>query len=169
MEKVTVSAQMLDVNFNSGYAVFRQDVTVQHKKMLLSAQKMEVFYNTDASNALEKIIASENLTLKVGSDTATGERAEYLPAQQEVTLSGNVLLTRGGNSLRGEQLIYNIPAGTVRMQGRAEDGGRIRAVFTPQEGTLKPQSAPDPFQNIPAMPPSSLNSGASRTILPSTD
>lgn len=72
-----------------------------------------------------------------GIEHATGSKAVYQPVAGILNLTGNVTLTRGGNTLSGELLTYNIAAGQLNLSG-----GRtaVKGRFTPAatSGTTAP-------------------------------
>ena len=49
-------------------------------------------------------------------------------ATQILILTGNVVLTKGGNELRGEQLVVNLRTGESRIEAASQ---RVRGVFQP--------------------------------------
>jgi lipopolysaccharide export system protein LptA len=52
---------------------------------------------------------------------ATGERGEFDMRTNTVTLSGNVVVTKGENILKGPRLVVNLTTGVSRMES---DGSR---------------------------------------------
>lgn len=72
-----------------------------------------------------------------GTEVARGSKAVYQPAAGMLNLTGGVTLTRGGNTLTGEVLNYNLEAGQMNLSG-----GRtaVKGRFTPAatSGTTAP-------------------------------
>lgn len=72
-----------------------------------------------------------------GTEIARGSKAVYQPAAGMLNLTGGVTLTRGGNTLSGEVLNYNIEAGQMNLSGgRTSVKGRFTPAAT--SGTVAP-------------------------------
>ena len=50
--------------------------------------------------------------------------------QSEVVLDGGVVLVRGGNTLKGDKLVFNLATGKVSLLSAGNQ--RVRAQFTPK-------------------------------------
>ena len=67
----------------------------------------------------------------------------YDVENQEIRLTGAVVLTRGKNTLEGESLVYNFATGKSRIVSAAAETGavktekdgkkRVRALFVPEK------------------------------------
>ncbi len=84
---------------------------------------------------LTRVEASGNVYFVTPDQTIRGDRAVYVLADDEVILTGDVILTQGQNVLTGGRLVYNTRTEAARMEGGSgAQGGRIRGVFYPQSG-----------------------------------
>lgn len=98
--------------------------------MVLNTDKLIVHYS--ASNAgegasLRTVDAAGNVVMKVDDQTARGNHARYDIAKEEVVLSGDVVLSQGGNAIQGQRIVVNLRTGTAKMVSE----GRVQGVFTP--------------------------------------
>ena len=121
---VEISADQLSVNQADGTAVFTGNVLVGQGEMRLSAGLVKVEYTTDGSG-ISKLYASEGVTLINATDAAESREAVYTIASGSVIMTGDVLLTQGGNALSGQKLVIDLKAGTGVMEGR------VQTVFQP--------------------------------------
>ncbi|MDN5785777.1 lipopolysaccharide transport periplasmic protein LptA [Pseudorhodobacter sp.] len=121
---VEVSADNLAVNQADGTAVFSGNVLIGQGKMKISAGKVKVEYTNDGSG-ISKLFASEGVTLINATDAAEAREAVYTIDSGNVVMTGDVLLTQGGNALSGQKLVINLKAGTGVMEGR------VQTVFQP--------------------------------------
>jgi len=65
--------------------------------------------------------------------TMRGDRAVYDLGSDEVTVTGDVILTQGKNVVTGGRLVYNVTTENARMEGGpTPQGNRVRGVFYPQ-------------------------------------
>ena len=84
---------------------------------------------------LTRVEASGNVYFVTPNQTIRGDSAVYTFANDEVVVSGDVILTQGQNVLTGGRLVYNTRTEAARMEGGAgSTGGRIRGVFYPDNG-----------------------------------
>lgn len=123
---VEVSADQLTVNQADGTAVFMGNVLVNQGEMRLAAGQVKVEYTADGSG-ISKLFASEGVTLINATDAAESREAIYTIASGTVVMTGDVLLTQGGNALSGQKLVIDLKAGTGVMEGR------VQTVFQPEK------------------------------------
>lgn len=121
---VEVSADQLAVNQADGTAVFTGNVLVGQGAMRLSAGRVKVEYTADGTG-ISKLFATEGVTLINATDAAEAREAIYTIDDGNVVMTGDVLLTQGGNALSGQKLVINLKAGTGVMEGR------VQTVFKP--------------------------------------
>jgi len=78
------------------------------------------------------------------SGIATGDNGVYEVNPRLITLSGNVVLTKDKNVMRGQQLVVNLISGQATLDGgvsgqRGVTGqhGRVHALFSPKSDTTQ--------------------------------
>jgi len=116
---VEVTADSLDVNQADGSAEFIGNVLVGQGEMRLSAQKVLVIYNQEASG-IERMLATGDVVLVNGPDAAEADQAEYTIESGVILMTGNVLLTQGQNALTSDRMTVNLTTGTANMVGRVK-------------------------------------------------
>ncbi|RUS64931.1 lipopolysaccharide transport periplasmic protein LptA [Pseudorhodobacter sp. E13] len=121
---VEVTADNLAVNQADGTAEFSGNVLVGQGDMRLSAGRVKVEYTADGTG-ISRLFASEGVTLINATDAAEAREAIYTIESGEVVMTGDVLLTQGGNALSGQKLVIDLKAGTGVMEGR------VQTVFQP--------------------------------------
>ena len=82
----------------------------------------------------DKIVAAGNVLYLTPAERARSNRAVYDYKTDTITMTGDVVVTRGEDVLTGETLIIEVATGKSTMQG-----GRVRTVINPRSG-----SAPAP-------------------------
>lgn len=121
---IEVSADQLAVSQTDGTAIFTGNVLVGQGEMRLSADRVKVEYTADG-NGISKLFASGGVTLVNLTDAAESREAIYTIASGNVVMTGDVLLTQGGNALSGQKLVIDLKTGTGVMEGR------VQTVFQP--------------------------------------
>jgi lipopolysaccharide export system protein LptA len=72
---------------------------------------------------------------------ATATQAQYFSRERQIILSGNVyILQRGGNSIRGERVVYLIDQG--RFVAQPQSGRQVESIYIVDEAQT--QAAPAP-------------------------
>ena len=89
-----------------------------------------------ASGKLQKVEAFGNVTVRTVTDTATGDRAVYVPDTGIARLAGRVRITRGHNQLDGSEAEVNMKTGISRLL--AGTGERVQGLVMPND-TTNPQ------------------------------
>jgi lipopolysaccharide export system protein LptA len=145
---IEITADRLDVVQPDRIATFTGNVDAVQGDMVLSADRLKVFYNSDGERAapaaagtgsVRRIEAEGNVFLSSPRQTAQGERGVYDVASDHVTLNGSVVLTQGDDVIRGDRLEVDLASGHSRVLA-AESGGadgaappkRVRALFVPR-------------------------------------
>lgn len=124
---VEITAEALELDQAAGTAIFTGAVRVAQGELRLAADRMEVFYAGEegGTGAVQRMLATGNVTLSNGAEAAEAQRATYEVASGIVEMEGEVLLTQGRNALSSERLRIDLEAGTGRLEGR------VQTIFTP--------------------------------------
>lgn len=116
---VEVNADTLSVDQDNGSAVFSGNVRISQGSMRISAPEVQVFYN-DSSSGIAKLVASGGVLLVDGPDAAEAQSAIYSIEDGTVTMTGDVLVTQGINTLQSEKMTVDLDTNTARMEGRVK-------------------------------------------------
>jgi lipopolysaccharide export system protein LptA len=113
-----------------------------------------------ASGKLQKVEAFGHVSVRTPTDTATGDRAVYVPDSGIARLADNVRITRGQNQLDGQEGEVNMKTGIARLlRGNAD---RVTGLVVPNDATNHALSnvAPPAEPANPAGTPSATPSAA---------
>lgn len=137
---IEITADTLEVRQTESLAIFRGEVDAVQGDMLLRADVLVVHYRDNEENpeqpGISRIDAEGNVFVSSPDETAQGERGVYDVDNQKIELAGDVVLTRGDNVIKGQQLELDLETGksqvlsTVGPDGKRE---RVRGLFVPQK------------------------------------
>lgn len=88
-----------------------------------------------SSGSLEKVDALGHVLIITPTDTASGDKAVYVPVTGKARLGGDVHIKHGDNHLAGSDALVNMKAGTATLL--AVPGGRVSGVILPDSETTK--------------------------------
>lgn len=137
---VEISSDALDVDQEASQAIFRGNVIARQGGINMRADRMIVHYKSSGgeTKGVSRIEADGNVIFTNPTDTARGSAAVYDVDKQTLDLTGNVLLTRDKNVLKGTRLNYNLEtgrsvltAGGSTVSGQGQGGGRVHGLFVP--------------------------------------
>ena len=136
-QPIEITANALEVRQAEQLAIFSGEVVAGQGTLRLTADKVEVTYDEDNNSggdtgAIKNMVASGNVFISNGSETAQGDRARYDVDGGQITMSGSVVLTQGENVISGQTLTINLNAGQGRIEGTGS--GRVKSIFTPGQG-----------------------------------
>lgn len=141
-EPIEITADSLEVKQNENIAIFRGNVDAQQGDMRLHADQLTVHYRggegSGGVNAISRIDAAGSVFITSSRETAQGEAGVYDVENNLITLTQNVVLTRGENVIRGNRLVLNLATGQSRVDGgvgATQSGGRVRSLFVPKRST----------------------------------
>jgi lipopolysaccharide export system protein LptA len=88
---------------------------------------------------MDKVFATGNVVVdSPKSGTATGDNGVYSVGPRTVLMTGNVVLKKGKDVIKGSQLTVNLNTGLATLGGGAKTpgtaaapGGRVQGVFLP--------------------------------------
>ncbi len=150
---IEVTSDTLEVFQQENRAVFSGHVVAIQGDVRLKADTMTVHYRQSAEappapkgkkapapaasegNSIRQIDADGNVFLSTPAETASGNHGIYDVEHHEIYLKNDVVLTRGQNVLKGDQLTYSFDTGKSKMTGVSTStqpgGARVRALFVP--------------------------------------
>ena len=169
---IEISADSLEVAQEDRIATFAGNVDAVQGDLVLSADTLKVHYEGKGKTAglaagtggtINQIEASGEVTLSSPEETAEGDVGVYDVPARLITLTGNVVLTRGENVIRGTQLKMDLATGKSRMVGTTatvdatetdKASGRVKALFTPkQKSEDKENDADESAPHVPSAKP----------------
>lgn len=117
---IEVTSDSLSVDRQTGNAIFLGNVFVVQGEMTLTAERVEVLYaeENDAEDPLREVIATGDVVLVNGPDTAESDVANFYPPTDKVIMTGNVLLTQGRSIISGDRFNWDMTTGQGTMDGR---------------------------------------------------
>jgi lipopolysaccharide export system protein LptA len=129
-QPVRIRAAALEVREKDKQATFSGDVHVINGDTELRCRSLLVFYDDDSGSAkntnaadpgpsgeksIKRIEAKGGVTVVQKDQNAAGDAAIFSMRENTVTLTGNVVVTRGGTIMRGQRLTVNLTSGVSKM------------------------------------------------------
>jgi lipopolysaccharide export system protein LptA len=135
---VKIQAASLEVREKDKIATFSGDVQVFQGDTELRCKLLHVFYDEEAAphgmkaaepgpsgqRQIRRIEAKGGVIVVQKDQNATGDAAIFNMRDNTVTLTGNVVVTRGQDILRGQRLVVDLTSGVSKM-----DQGRVEGLF----------------------------------------
>jgi lipopolysaccharide export system protein LptA len=147
-DPIQIDADSLDIHeegsqrisvFSGGVVVKRGPTTMKAKSIKLYSDKQQ----KAQGGAFSRIEAAGPVYVNSEGQTVTGDTAVVDMKTQIITLTGNVVLTRGKTDVaRGSVLTVNLKTGAANFKNAP--GERIRIVIQPEDGK---GAAKDPSAN----------------------
>jgi len=146
---IEITSDELEVQQLQNTATFTGNVVAIQNDVRLKSDRMVVYYSSseekkqasgEDKQTIKKIDVEGNVMLSTPEETASGTRGDYDVEKDEIHLYENVVLTRGKNTLKGNQLTYNfvtgksvVTGGAVAGAGQSAGKERVRALFVPED------------------------------------
>jgi lipopolysaccharide export system protein LptA len=131
-QPIDIEADQLKVNDIKKTALFSGNVKARQGDFVLRSKFLEVFYDGNArpgaksgANGKVKKLEAKGKVLITTKDkqSATSEWARFDVAKQTIILGDTVVLTQGGNILKGGRLIVNLKTRQSRFENRNQKKG----------------------------------------------
>lgn len=127
---VNFTADRIEVQDRADRVIVSGNVEVTQAGMTLNAARMTVAYRQQPGGGtgpngveIDRIDASGNVVVTKGNETAKGNVAIYDLNSRLITMLGNVSLTQGTSRLTGGRLVIDLTSGRSTVDGRASTGG----------------------------------------------
>jgi len=158
-QPVKIQAASLEVRQKEKVALFNGDVYVVNGDTEMRCRSLVVYYEDNPSatggmkaadpgpggeQQIKRIEAKGGVSVVQKEQTATGDSAIFNMRENTVMLTGNVVVSRGQDVLRGQRLTVDLTSGVSRM-----DAGRVEGLFNTRQAT-PPGAATSP--GGPALP-----------------
>jgi lipopolysaccharide export system protein LptA len=133
---ITIAADSLQADLKAKSATYIGNVVVVQGDTKLRANQVRV---ATVEGKMDKVFATGNVVVdSPKSGTATGDNGIYSVVPRTVLMTGNVVLKKGKDVMRGSQLTVNLNTGQAILGGGAKapgaataPGGRVQGVFLP--------------------------------------
>lgn len=123
---VDVSSDHAELQDRADRAVLTGNVRIRQGDLGLDSQRVTIAYKGAGAGAdpeIQRLDASGNVVLTRPGETARSQFAIYDLNRRIVTMIGGVVLTRGDSVVRGARLVYDLNSGRATV-----DGGSVGAV-----------------------------------------
>ena len=134
---INISSDNFQADLNNKSGTYTGNVIVVQGDTKLRANQVRVL---TANGKADKIYADGNVVVdSPQSGTATGDKGVYSVGPRTVLMTGNVVLKKGKDVMRGTQVTVNLVTGQMVMNGGVKapgsNGGRVQGVFIPNSQT----------------------------------
>jgi lipopolysaccharide export system protein LptA len=156
-EPIKIQATSLEVRDKDKVATFSGDVRVIQGDTDMRCKVLVVFYEQEANKPgmpaaqpgpagqqqIRRMEAKGGVVVTQKDQTATGDLGEFEMKTNTVTLTGNVVVTKNQDVMRGQKLVVNLTTGVSRM-----DGGRVDMLINRSDHQNQvPGQPPRPARN----------------------
>ncbi|MEM1039203.1 MAG: LptA/OstA family protein [Pseudomonadota bacterium] len=127
---IQIEADRLEVVDSKAMAVFAGNVKVRQGSSTITTSKLIVRYKRGGGGQqdIDRLELSGGLVVVSSQNTATADSGVYEVANENITLSGNVVLSQGSSVAKGCKLRANLKTNVAKLDSC---GGRVKSVFTP--------------------------------------
>lgn len=143
-EPIEITADKLEVFQEESRAVFSGNVIVIKGEMVMKANMMNVFYAPSENqtsqpesgsfgSSIKKIIAKGNLFVTNKLETISGDKGVYEASTDIINITGDVVLTKEKNIIKGSHLTYDMKTGKSKIIGGDNNKNRVRGLFVPED------------------------------------
>jgi len=149
-QPVRITSASLEVRDKERIATFTGDVHVIQGETDLRCSVLVVFYDNEqakpapasksekSNQKIRRMEARGAVIMTQKDQRAVGDHADFDVIKNTMLLTGNVVVTRGDDVLRGQRLFVDMTTGVSRMES---DGGRVDMLIK-SNTAQQPQSPP---------------------------
>jgi lipopolysaccharide export system protein LptA len=135
-EPINISSDSFQADLNGKTGTWTGNVVVVQGDTKMRSNQVRV---STVNGKPDKVLATGKVVVdSPASGTATGDNGVYTIGPRTVVMTGNVVLKKGKDVMRGSQLTVNLNTGQATLGGGAKTpgtpsapGGRVQAVILP--------------------------------------
>jgi len=135
-DKVIYTGDQETIVFQDNVYVERSDFELWCRRMTVHLAGRGVPRGEGGANTtedFEKIVAEEDVRLRMEGRNATCRKAVYRSGEEMITLSGDVRLQQGRNRIRGQTVRMDLAGNTTEIVGSGEQ--QVEATFYSENST----------------------------------
>ena len=145
-QPIAVNADSFLADLNGETGTYTGNVIVSQGPVRLHADRVTVVAPGGRAARME---AAGHVIVDSPSGQALGDNGVYDVAAQTLRITGNVVLTKDANVMRGSTLEVAMDTGLARMTGgmpvaAGQPQGRVQGLFVPAQRTAPPPAANPP-------------------------
>lgn len=153
---VSIRAQSFEVRDKQKTATFSGNVHVVQGDTTIRCKSLIVTYDTEPSgvraaqpgpggrSSISKLEALGGVIVTQKDQTATGDNGYFDLRTKIVTLVGNVVVSQGGNVMRGERLVVDLNTGVSRVES-GKQRGQVEMLVPQSQSNGPKATAPGVF------------------------
>ena len=127
---IHVSAETQQADFQAETITYEGNVRIEQGELVLRAGKVVA---EAPGSKLTRVTASGDVIVTSRDATARAPLGVYDIVGRTIRLTGDVILTQGGNTLKGTELLVDLKAGTAVLTAKGSATGRVEGVLQPGE------------------------------------
>lgn len=120
---VNYSADRIELQDKQNRVVLAGNVDITQADLRLRAARTTVAFTDAGSLKIQRIDATGGVVVTRGGESARGNAAVYDFNRRIITMAGNVALNQNGNTLNGGRLVIDLNTGVSSVDGRGGGGG----------------------------------------------
>lgn len=140
LQPIEIEADNLEIQQDKQLAIFAGNVSAVQGALRLQAETLRVHYLSgknrgEDGQSIAQIDAIGRVFFSSEKETVQGDEGVYDVTAGILTLTGDVILTRGESVIRGRRIVMNLETGLSTVESGedgAAGGGRVRGLFVPQ-------------------------------------
>ena len=122
---VDYGADRIELQDRQNRVVLSGNVVISQAGLRLSAARTLVNFSDTGTLRIQRITATGGVRVARANEAASAEVAVYDFNRRIITMSGNVQLNRGGDTLSGGRLVIDLNTGISSVDGRASGSSSV--------------------------------------------
>ena len=120
---VNYAADRIELQDGQHRVLLSGNVDITQGDLRMRAARSTVLYTNDGGVKIQRLDATGGVLVTRGSESASGDVANYDFNRRIITLVGKVSLHRDGDTLNGGRMVIDLASGLSTVDGRGAGGG----------------------------------------------
>ena len=135
-QPILIEADSVDIDEGTGVSVYQGQVDVKQGSIHITADKVTVYQKekrTDRVLAVGTPVRFQQKTDKGKLVKGNARQVEYQVSSDELTLSGDALLTQDDDRFSSDRIVYDRKKAQVKAGASAQGSERVRITINPNQ------------------------------------
>jgi outer membrane protein assembly factor BamD len=135
-QPIDITSDRVETYSKENLIIFKGNVVARQKDMVIYADSLEAVI-LEGGKEIEKVIAGGNVKIQQGLRVADCQRAVFYNIDQKVVLTGDPRVIEGGNTVTGDEIVFDITQNRIEVKGGSGSRGKARILPGEEFKTLK--------------------------------
>jgi lipopolysaccharide export system protein LptA len=124
-QRIDITSDNLEIYEEKKLVWFKGNVKTTQGEMNIFSDRMEAVFNSSLKFEFKKVKYYGGVIIKIPNCEIRGSEALLDLITKKLIISGNLIIIKGGDQIKGESLIYDLAKGLIEIKGNSKERAKV--------------------------------------------